>query len=335
MTAIQNCVSMRVLILTLSIGFLFLLCSTILGSGSSHFVQAENASTVQNGTHNIYIPTTISKRAQEELKNLKPLPAMIKSPKPDDFAAWKKVDRQSDSEALVKSQKIIDLYKPNITYKKIGGVNVVDIKPKNWSNNGKILVYLHGGGYTQLSANSTVGNAVLVSNATGLRVISIDYTLAPFSKWNHTTDQVLSVIRDLKDKQGYPHHNIAVFGESAGGGLALGSVLKMRDRGMTMPAAVVALSPVADLTLSGDTYFTLRDADPILPNPESMKEWSSAYASPSEQRIPYASPVYGNFSKGFPPTLIEVGTKEVRLSDSVRLYQALKSVTHPCKTRRL
>jgi hypothetical protein len=65
---------------------------------------------------------------------------MIKSHKPDDFAAWKKVDRQSDSEALVKSQKITDLYKPNITYKKIDGVNVVDIKPKNWSNNGKILV---------------------------------------------------------------------------------------------------------------------------------------------------------------------------------------------------
>ena len=331
MTAIQNCISIRVLVLILSVGLLFLLCSTILNLGSSHFVQAQNASTIQNSAHSVYIPTTISKRAQEELKDLKPLPAMIKSPKPNDFAAWKKVDRQSDSEGLVKSQKIIDLYKPNITYKKIGGVNVVDIKPKNWSNNGKILVYMHGGGYTQLSSNSTVGNAVLVSNATGLRVISIDYTLAPFSKWNHTTDQVLSVIRDLKDKQGYPLHNIAVFGESAGGGLALGSVLKMRDRGMTMPAAVVALSPVADLTLSGDTYFTLRDADPILPNPESMKEWSSAYASPSEQRIPYASPVYGNFSKGFPPTLIEVGTKEVRLSDSVRLYQSLDQSHIPVK----
>jgi len=57
--------------------------------------------------------------------------------------------------------------------------------------NGKILVYMHGGGHTQLSANSTVGNAVLASNVTGLRVISIDYTLAPFSKWNHTTDKVL------------------------------------------------------------------------------------------------------------------------------------------------
>jgi hypothetical protein len=65
-----------------------------------------------------------------------------------------------------------------------------------------------------------------------------------------------------------------------------------------------------------------------------MKEWSSAYAKPSEQRIPYASPVYGNFSKGFPPTLIEVGTKEVRLSDS-SFISSSRSVTYPCKTRRL
>jgi len=109
MPAIQNCISTRVLTLILSIGFLFLLCGTILNLGSLHFVQAQNANAIQNNTHTIYIPTTISKRAQEELKNLKPLPAMIKSPKPNDFAAWKKVDRQSDSEGLVKSQKIIDL----------------------------------------------------------------------------------------------------------------------------------------------------------------------------------------------------------------------------------
>ena len=329
MPAIQNCICMRVLTLILSIGFLFLICSTILNLGS-HFVQAQNSSIIQNNPHNTYIPTTISKRAQEELKNLKPLPAMIKSPKPDDFAAWKKVDVQSNSKDLVRSQKIIGLYKPNITYKKIGGVNVVDIKPKNWSNNGKILVYLHGGGYTQLSANSTAGNAVLVSNTSGLRVISIDYTKAPFSKWNHTINQVLNVIFELY-RQGYPLHNIAFFGESAGGGLALGSVLKMRDRGIGMPAAMVVLSPWTDLTLNGDTYFTLKDDDPILTNPESMMNYAAAYANASDQKIPYVSPVYGNFSKGFPPTLIQVGTKEVSLSDSVRLYQALDQSHIPVK----
>jgi epsilon-lactone hydrolase len=91
-----------------------------------------------------------------------------------------------------------------------------------------------------------------VANITGLRIISIDYTLAPFSKWNQTTDQIVSVIRDLKDSQRYSLNNIAMLGDSAGGDITLGSVLKMRDMGIGMPAVVVVFSPNTDLTLSGD-----------------------------------------------------------------------------------
>jgi monoterpene epsilon-lactone hydrolase len=97
-----------------------------------------------------------------------------------------------------------------VTSNRIEGIDILDIKPKDWTDNGKVLVYAHGGAYTQLSANSTLGAAVLVANATGLRVISIDYTLAPFSKWNQTIDQVISVIRDLKDNHSYPLENIAI-----------------------------------------------------------------------------------------------------------------------------
>lgn len=153
---------------------------------------------------------------------------------------------------------------------------------------------------------------------TGLRIISIDYTLAPFAKWNKTTDQVISVICDLRDNQGYSPNNIAMFRDSAGGDITLGSVLKMRDRGIGIPAAVVVFSPNTDLALSGDTVFTLRNADPVL-DVNSTKQLIAAYANPSDQNIPYASPVYGNFIKGFPPTLIQVGTKEILLSDSIRL----------------
>jgi epsilon-lactone hydrolase len=74
------------------------------------------------------------------------------------------------------------------------------------------LVYTHDGAYVELSANSTLGSAVLVANTTGLRVISVDYTLAPFSKWNQTTDQAVSVIRELKEKHGYDLNNIAMYG---------------------------------------------------------------------------------------------------------------------------
>ena len=105
----------------------------------------------------------------------------------------------------------------------------------------------------------------LPANATGLRVISVNYTVAPFSKWNQTTDEVISVIQALIDQQGYSlEDDIAMFGDSAGGGLVAGSVLKMRDKGLGMPAAVVLWSPWLDLTGNGDTYFTLKNADPFL-----------------------------------------------------------------------
>jgi acetyl esterase/lipase len=142
---------------------------------------------------------------------------------------------------------------------------------------------------------------------------------------------VLDVIRELKDIQGYSPNNIGIFGDSAGGGLALATVLKMRDGGMGMPAAVVVLSPWTDLTLSGDTVFSLINSDPLLFNIESIRNWAATYANPSDQKIPYVSPVYANFSKGFPPTLIQAGTREIVLSDSVRLYQALDQADIPVK----
>ena len=121
-----------------------------------------------------------------------------------------------------------------------------------------------------------------------------------------------------------------MYGDSAGGGLAAGSVLKMLDEGVGMPAALVLWSPWTDLTRVGDTFFTLGEADPLIPN-DLWKNSAGAYANPSDQKNPYVSPAYGNFSNGFPPTLIQGGTKEMLLSDFVRLYQALDQAGNPVK----
>jgi acetyl esterase/lipase len=172
---------------------------------------------------------------------------------------------------------------------------------------------------------------VPVANSTGLRIISVDYSLAPISKWNQTTNEVLSVIKALTEEQGYSMGDIAMFGDSAGGGLADGSVLKMRDDGIGNPAALVLWSPWIDVTRKGDTYVTLANADPSISANLTLKNMADAYANPSDQKNPYVSPVYGNFSKGFPPTLIQGGTKETLLSDFVRLYQALDQTNVPVK----
>jgi acetyl esterase/lipase len=155
-------------------------------------------------------------------------------------------------------------------------------------------------------------------------VISVDYTNPPRARWAEVTDQVVRVFKALNG-QGFAMKDLAIYGDSAGGGLAAGAVLKMRDLGMGMPAAVVLWSPWADITETGDTYVTLKEAEPNYLYERVLGPSADAYADPKDQKNPYVSPVYGDFKKGFPPTLIQGGTREIFLSNFVRLYQALDS----------
>jgi epsilon-lactone hydrolase len=172
------------------------------------------------------------------------------------------------------------------------------------------------------SARSRLPSSAAAADATGLRVVSIDYTRAPAAKWEQITDEVLAVCDGLR-KEGYKMKDVAVYGESAGGALAAGSVLKMRDKGLGMPAAVVLWSPWADITDRGDSAITMRDFDPYYRYEKHLKPCADAYADPKDQKHPYVSPVYGDYAKGFPPTLIQGGTRELFLSHFVRLYRAI------------
>ena len=307
-------------------GFVFLFLNWFLNIDHQYiaFGQSENSS---NST--ITIPTTISKEAQNALINITTQMPEFVNPGPDDLKGWSELNKQISAMSIAQSQSLVDNFKPNITSTKLGDVNVLDIKPKNWIDNGKVLVYVHGGGYTILGANSTLNNSVPMANATGLRVISVDYSLAPSSKWNEITSEVVSVIKALKEK-GIALENIAMYGDSAGGGLVASSVLKMRDEGIGVPAAIALWSPWTDVSGAGDTHSTLKNSAPFIPEPV-LKNMGGAYANISDQKNPYVSPVYGNFSKGFSPTLIQVGTKEILLSDSIRLYQALDQAGIPVK----
>lgn len=164
--------------------------------------------------------------------------------------------------------------------------------------------------------------SVPVADRLGIRVISIDYTNPPLARSGEILNQIISVVQALLES-GYSLNDIGMFGDSAGGALTLGSVLKMRDQGMGMPGALALISPWTDITQTGDTYETLKTADPILNYEFALGPASLAYAAEEDHRTPYVSPVYADYSKGFPPTLIQGGTKEIFLSNFVRLYQAM------------
>lgn len=276
--------------------------------------------------NDFYIPSTISSEGQAFLESSFSREAKDASRIPDGLntESWKELQRKSDADVKPLNDAAVAMYNPQISSMKIGGVPVLDVKPQVWVDNGKVLVYTHGGAYTGYSAISTLASSVPVAADTGMRVISVDYTLAPHAKFDVITDQVIAVLEGLT-KQGYTMSDIAIYGDSAGGGLAAGSVLKMRDKGMALPAAVVLWSPWSDITDTGDTYHTLKDAEPLYRYDLLLKPSADAYADVSEHKSPYVSPVYGDYSKPFPPTLIQAGTKELFLSNAVRLYQAIDS----------
>ncbi len=269
-----------------------------------------------------HIPSTVSEEAAAIIRMFPDPSLKPAAPAHDDIKAWTAIQREIDADGIKRSKPIVDKLEPIVTEMKLGGVPVVDIKPRSWKDNGKVMVYTHGGAYTLFSAYSTLGSAALMAETTGLRVISIDYTLAPHARWQQITDQVVSVFKALRE-QGYAMKDMAIYGDSAGGSLAAGSVLKMRDKGMGMPAAVVLWSPWSDITDTGDTYFTLQRADPAYFYDKHLKQSADAYADPKDQKHPYVSPVYGDYTKGFPPTLIQGGSKEIFLSNFIRHYQAL------------
>ena len=297
---------------------------------NSHAAQASTVAGEAAVGDDFYVPTTISQEAQSALTKFDRSARNAPLPEPDDVTAWKKVQAAVEARFEAASARVVEQYQPQIVERKLGGVPVFDIKPKGWKKSGKVLVYTHGGGYTLYSARSRLLSAVPMANDTGLRVISVDYTLAPHARWKEVTRQVLTVVSALL-KEGHALGSMALYGESAGGGLAAAAVLRMRDEGLGMPAAVVLWSPWSDITETGDSYTTLQHADPLLYYPDNLKNSADAYADPNDQKHPYVSPVYADYSKGFPPTLIQAGTKEILLSSAVRHYQALDQAGIPVK----
>jgi epsilon-lactone hydrolase len=278
----------------------------------------------------VHVPDTVSPQAQAFLRTLKD-PALVPAfPDPADLAGWKKLQAWAEADGKAKSEPLLKRFDHTVTEGALGGVPVLDVRPKDWKDNGKALVYTHGGAHVMYSAASMLGRAVIAAHETGLRVLSVDYTLAPHAKYNQMSDQVVAAVQALLE-QGQRLADTAIYGDSSGGGLAAAVVLKMRDRGLGMPTAAVLVSPWLDVTPSGDTETTLHGADPNQLYEKHSKHAAAAFADPKDQKDPYASPVYGDFSKGYPPTLIQGGLKETLLSGFVRLYQALDAAGVPVK----
>jgi epsilon-lactone hydrolase len=186
----------------------------------------------------------------------------------------------------------------------------------------RTVLYVHGGGYVQGSIGSHVGMAGRVANAINGRVLLFEYRLAPEHTFPAALDDTCSVYEWLLN-QHIPSRNIILMGESAGGGLALATLLRLKNESRPAPGATVCFSPLADFEASGDSAKPGAVDDPMIP--AAAIAGAGATYAPGRSRDPLVSPVYGDFS-GSPPMLLFAGTREVLLDDSVRLHRDARSV---------
>jgi epsilon-lactone hydrolase len=273
------------------------------------------------------IPSTVSPEAARALSTLYGrIKTQPKWKHPASAEDWERVNARLKAIIGPLNSKTAKELGVTTSTETLGGVPVVRIRPKGYKPGVRSLIYLHGGGYTLFSAEMLLALPAQIAAATGDEVISVEYTLAPRGNWRTVTDQVLAVWKALL-ASGAKANATGILGDSAGGGLAAGAVLKMRDQSLALPGALLLLSPWADLTNTGDTYSTLAAADPIL-NTEVLTWSAAAYADPADRKNPYVSAVYGDYAKPFPPTLIQAGTREIFVSTAVRLYQAIRAGGH-------
>ena len=204
----------------------------------------------------------------------------------------------------------------------VGGIHAEWIEPSG-ADPDRVILYLHGGGYCLCSLDTHRGLAARLALASGARLLIIDYRLAPENPYPAALEDALAAYRWLL-AQGIPAKQIAVGGDSAGGGLTLATAVSLRDASQALPAALFLLSPWTDLTFSGKSILTRKKVDPIFGGEGNRFGFAPAYLGMHDPADPLISPLFADLHN-LPSTLIHVGSDEMLLDDSTRLEERLKA----------
>jgi len=198
----------------------------------------------------------------------------------------------------------------------VGGRPALSLEPAYGAEVDGVLLFLHGGGYVIGGPGTHAALAAGLARRAGVRAVLPDYRLAPEDPFPAAVEDALAAYRQVLAEAGGAER-VVLAGDSAGGGLALATVLAARDEGLPAPAAVAVLSPWVDLTASGESMRTRRGIDPVF-EPSDIEGYVAKYLGDGDRRAPLASPLFADLH-GLPPLLIQVGGNELLLDDAVRL----------------
>ena len=266
-------------------------------------------------------PSTISQAAQQALSDGTLLPRMTR-PSPDDKEGWRRQNAGADAMWEERAAPILASTTATLETIRIAGVLCYDCLPASGATaDGPVYLFAHGGAFVVGGGPFAKVMGVRAAEAIGARAISVDYRMPPDHPFPAAPEDCVAVYKELIET--IDPKRIVIGGGSAGGNIAAAATLMIRDRGLPLPAGVVLLTPEVDLTESGDSFRTNEDLDVVLK--AGLPEANALYADGHDLRDPYVSPLFADFTKGFPPTLIQTGTRDLFLSNSVLIHRKLRN----------
>jgi len=284
---------------------------------------AQTASTPQGReipAYTLPVPEDISPEMRK-LVGAPPLPWDIH---PKSIAEWKELV----AKVAAPAKTLLPAMREKLGVKQeqatIGGVNVFTLTPQTIApeNQNRVFIHFHGGAYVLQPGEPGTREGILMAGFGRAKVISVDYRTSSDAPYPAALDDCVAVYRDLLKT--VPARKIAVFGTSTGGALTMALVLRARQEGLPLPAALAPGSPWSDMTKTGDTFYSHNLVDNFQVSYDGyLKESAVLYANGHDLKDPMLSPVYADL-KGFPPTILTSGTRDLFLSLTVRTHRKLR-----------
>jgi acetyl esterase/lipase len=274
-------------------------------------------------------PSSISPEARSNLARLVGEDGQLirppANPAPDDLEGWTRARAAAAARIMQMIGPRAAHLKASLETIEMAGVVVHVATPPGSTARDRAYLDIHGGSLVFGGGEICRMGAGLQSDAHGVRCYAVDYRMPPEHPYPAALDDCVAVYKALLDD--YRPENIIIGGGSAGGNLAAATILRARDEGAPSPAALVLRTPELDLTESGDSFQTNRIVDVVLPDP--LMANNLMYAGGCDLAHPYLSPLFGDFTKGFPPTFLQAGTRDLFLSNAVRMHRSLRRAGVP------
>lgn len=265
------------------------------------------------------VPTSVSPAAQAQMAIRRPDPPPY--PALDDLAGWRAY-AAGMNQAMLPAFQARGKIPAKVEVIGADGARVFVVDPENASADDRgVFLDIHGGAFIVGYGDCCRAEAIGLAGDLGVHVWSVDYRAPPEHPYPASLDDCLAAYRALL-KVRRPEE-IVIGGASAGANLSAALILRARDDGLPMPAGCVLLTPGLDMTNSGDSYETNKGLDAVLPG--DMWSINRLYAAGHDLAHPYLSPLFGDFTKGFAPTLLSAGTRDLFLSNAVRMHAALRA----------